>query len=120
MTWRHDHQQLRVRVIDVRDLVPHDEWDQLVTANPKVMGGAPVFADSRVSIEIVLSSLEAELDLEELKLSYPFMTLADYPLRRVSILEQQVRSGPVDITTSGQNHGDPELLCEDVQHISYP
>lgn len=48
--------------------------DQLVTANPKVMGGMPVFAGSRVPIEIVLSSLKADVDLEELKLSYPFLT----------------------------------------------
>jgi hypothetical protein len=41
-------------------------------------------------------------------------------LRCVSILEQQVRSGSVDITTPGQNHGDPELLSKDVQHVSYP
>ena len=76
MTWSRDHQQLRVRAIDVQDLVPDDEWDQLVTANPKVMGGMPVFAGSRVPIEIVLSSLEAGVDLEELKLSYPFLTPA--------------------------------------------
>jgi uncharacterized protein (DUF433 family)/transcriptional regulator with XRE-family HTH domain len=75
-TWSRDHQQLRVRAIDVRDLVPDDEWDQLVIVNPKVMGGMPVFAGSRVPIEIVLSSLEAGVDFEELKLSYPFLTPA--------------------------------------------
>ena len=75
-TWSRDHQQLRVRAIDVRDLVPDEEWDQLVAANPKVMGGMPVFAGSRVPIEIVLSSLKAGVDLEELKLSYPFLTPA--------------------------------------------
>lgn len=75
-TWSRDHQQLRVRSIDVRDLVPDDEWDQLITANPKVMGGTPVFAGSRVPIEMVLSSLEAGVDLEELKLSYPLLTPA--------------------------------------------
>ena len=48
----------------------------MVTANPKVMGGMPVFAGSRVPIETVLSSLEAGVDLEELKLSYPFLTPA--------------------------------------------
>jgi hypothetical protein len=51
VTWSRDHQQLRVRAIDVQDLVPDDEWDQLVTANPKVMGGMPVFAGSRVPID---------------------------------------------------------------------
>ena len=75
-TWSRDHQQLRVRTIDVRDLVPSGEWNQLVTANPKVMGGMPVFAGSRVPIETVLSSLEAGVDLKELKLSYAFLTPA--------------------------------------------
>ena len=56
--------------------MPDDEWHRLVTANPKVMGGMPVFAGSRVPIEIVLSSLKAGVDLEELKLSYPFLTPA--------------------------------------------
>ena len=38
------------------------------------MGGMPVFAGSRVPIETALSSLAAGVDLEELKLSYPFLT----------------------------------------------
>jgi uncharacterized protein (DUF433 family) len=85
VTWSRDHQQLRVRAIDIRDLVPDDEWDQLVTANPKVMGGMPMFAGSRVPIETVLSSLEADVDLEELKLSYPFLTPAHLDAARVDV-----------------------------------
>ena len=91
-TWSRDHQQLRVRAIDVRDLVPDNEWDQLVTANPKVMGGMPVFAGSRVPIEIVLSSLEAGVDLEELKLSYPFLTPAHLEAAR-AYEEEHPRTG---------------------------
>jgi uncharacterized protein (DUF433 family)/DNA-binding XRE family transcriptional regulator len=75
-TWSRDHQQLRIRAIDIRQLVPADQWDQLVTVNPAVMGGMPVFAGSRVPIETALSSLAAGVDLEELKLSYPFLTPA--------------------------------------------
>jgi uncharacterized protein (DUF433 family) len=75
-TWSRDHQQLRVRTIDICQLVPADQWDQLVTENPAVMGGMPVFAGSRVPIETVLSSLAAGVDLEELKLSYAFLTPA--------------------------------------------
>jgi hypothetical protein len=37
-----------------------------------------------------------------------------FSVRRLSILEQQFRSGAVDITTSGQNHRDPELLSKNV------
>ena len=71
VTWSHDHQQLRVRAIDVRDLVPHNEWDQLVTANPKVMGGAPVFAGSRapsawkVKRRRVIRRVPKELDTQK-------------------------------------------------------
>jgi uncharacterized protein (DUF433 family)/transcriptional regulator with XRE-family HTH domain len=76
LSWNRDHHQLRVRAVDIRDLVPDDEWDRLVTANPKIMGGMPVFSGSRVPIETVLASLAAGVDLEELKLSFPFLTPA--------------------------------------------
>ncbi len=75
-SWNRDHRQLRVRAVDIRDLVPDDEWDRLVTANPKIMGGMAVFSGSRVPIQTVLSSLAAGVDLEELKLSFPFLTPA--------------------------------------------
>jgi uncharacterized protein (DUF433 family) len=75
-TWSRDHQQLRVRSIDIRQLVPPEQWDQLVSVNPAVMGGMPVFAGHRVPIETVLASLDAGMDLEELKRSYSFLTPA--------------------------------------------
>ena len=75
-SWNRGRGQLRVRTIDIRQLVPPEEWDQLISANPRVMGGTPVFAGSRVPIETVLASLAAGVDLEELKRSYPFLTLA--------------------------------------------
>jgi uncharacterized protein (DUF433 family)/transcriptional regulator with XRE-family HTH domain len=98
VTWSRDHQQLRVRTIDVRDLVHNDEWDQLVIANPKVMGGIPVFAGSRVPIEIVLSSLKAGVDLEELKLSYPFLTPAHIEAARA--YEQEHPNGGTRTSSS--------------------
>lgn len=75
-TWDRDHKHLRVRTIDIQQLVPPEQWDQLVTVSPAVMGGMPVFAGHRVPIETVLSSLAAGADLEELKLSYAFLTPA--------------------------------------------
>jgi uncharacterized protein (DUF433 family)/transcriptional regulator with XRE-family HTH domain len=75
-TWSRDHLQLRVRTIDVRDLVPPDEWDRLVSVSPTIMGGMPVFSGSRVPIQTVLASLAAGVDLAELQLSYPFLTQA--------------------------------------------
>lgn len=76
VTWSRDQQHLRVRTIDIRGLVPPEEWGELVSANPRVMGGLPVFAGTRVPIETILSSLAAGVDLEELELSHPFLTPA--------------------------------------------
>ena len=75
-SWSRDRQQLRVRTIDIRQLVPPDQWNELVVVNPTVMGGMPVFAGTRVPIETVLSSLDVGMDLEELRSSYPFLTPA--------------------------------------------
>lgn len=48
----------------------------LVVIDPEVMGGVPVFADSRVPIDIVLSSLDRGIEMDRLTASYPFLTSA--------------------------------------------
>lgn len=48
----------------------------LVTADPELMGGAAVFAGTRVPVEIVLGSLAAGVGMDRLKASYPFLTEA--------------------------------------------
>lgn len=53
-----------------------DQADTLVTTDPKVMGGVPVFAGTRVPIGMVLGSLAAGIELDRLKASYPFLTEA--------------------------------------------
>lgn len=53
-----------------------DQADTLVTTDPEVMGGVPVFAGTRVPIGMVLGSLAAGIDLDRLKASYPFLTEA--------------------------------------------
>lgn len=53
-----------------------DQADALVTSNPEVMGGVPVFAGTRVPVEFVLGSLAAGIDMVRLKASYPFLTEA--------------------------------------------
>lgn len=93
-TWSRDHRQLRIRTVDIRQLVPADQWDQLVTVNPAVMGGMPVFAGSRVPIETALSSLAAGVDLEELKLSYPFLTPAHIEAARAYAQAHPRPQGP--------------------------
>jgi uncharacterized protein (DUF433 family) len=53
-----------------------DQADALVTTDPEVMGGAPVFAGTRVPVAIVLGSLATGIQLDRLKDSYPFLTEA--------------------------------------------
>ena len=48
----------------------------LVTSDPEIMGGAPVFAGTRVPIDGVLASLAAGIDMSRIRDSYPFLTEA--------------------------------------------
>lgn len=48
----------------------------LVVIDPEVMGGVPVFANSRVPIDIVLRSLDRGIAMDRLTASYPFLTSA--------------------------------------------
>lgn len=48
----------------------------LVHTDPDILGGTPVFAGSRLPIEVVTASLAAGVDLERLQASYPFLTPA--------------------------------------------
>ena len=57
--------------------------EALVTAGPEVMGGAAVFAGTRVPIEIVLGSVAAGVDIDRLRASYPFLTDAHVRAARV-------------------------------------
>jgi uncharacterized protein (DUF433 family) len=47
------------------------------------MGGAAVFAGTRVPIDIVLGSVAAGVDVQRLKASYPFLTEAHLQAARV-------------------------------------
>jgi len=51
-----------------------EQADALVSSAPDIMGGAAVFAGTRVPIDIVLSSLDAGVDMDRLRTSYPFLT----------------------------------------------
>lgn len=46
----------------------------LVVSDPEVMGGAAVFAGTRVPIDVVLGSVAAGVDVLRLQASYPFLT----------------------------------------------
>lgn len=53
-----------------------DQADALVTTDPEIMAGVPVFTGTRVPISTVLSSLASGIELDRLKTSYPFLTEA--------------------------------------------
>lgn len=57
--------------------------EALVTTDQEVMGGAPVFAGTRVPLDIVLSSLSRGIAEDRLKASYPFLTEAHIQAARV-------------------------------------
>lgn len=60
-----------------------DQADALVTTDPEVMGGAPVFAGTRVPVAIVLGSLATGIQLDRLRGSYPFLTAAHIQAAKV-------------------------------------
>jgi uncharacterized protein (DUF433 family) len=60
-----------------------DQADALVTTDPEVMGGVPVFAGTRVPVGMVLGSLAAGVHLDRLKASYPFLTEAHIQAAKV-------------------------------------
>jgi uncharacterized protein (DUF433 family) len=51
-----------------------DQANALVVRDSDVMTGAPVFAGTRVPIEIVLASVAAKLSKKMMRASYPFLT----------------------------------------------
>lgn len=60
-----------------------DQADALVTTDPEVMGGSPVFAGTRVPIEMVLGSLAQGVPMDRLKESFPFLTEAHVQAAKV-------------------------------------
>lgn len=60
-----------------------NQADALVTTDPEVMGGVPVFAGTRVPVGIVLGSLAAGVHLDRLKASYNFLTEAHIQAAKV-------------------------------------
>lgn len=57
--------------------------DAVVVTSSEVMGGAAVFAGTRVPIDIVLGSIAAGADVQRLRASYPFLTEAHLQSARV-------------------------------------
>ena len=60
-----------------------DQANTLVSVDPEVMGGEPVFAGTRVPIDIVLGSMDAGIDQQRLQGSYRFLTPVHLAAARV-------------------------------------
>jgi uncharacterized protein (DUF433 family) len=60
-----------------------DQAEALITTDAQVMGGAPIFAGTRVPIDTVLPSLDVGVDLPRLQASFPFLTQAHVGAVRV-------------------------------------
>jgi len=79
MNWEIDMSYVR---IDVSTFIAEslararqlDKAESLVSSDPEVMSGAPVFAGTRVPIDTVLGSLDAGIEMSRLRRSYPFLT----------------------------------------------
>lgn len=45
----------------------------LITRNPKILGGKPIIAGTRMSVEVILESLAGGMSVEEMLREYPFL-----------------------------------------------
>jgi uncharacterized protein (DUF433 family) len=48
----------------------------VVVSDPEILGGTPVFAGSRVPIDIVLASVDKGISMDRIVAAYPFITEA--------------------------------------------
>ena len=71
-----------------------DQAEALITTDAQVVGGAPVFAGTRVPIDGVLASLEAGIELPRLQESFAFLTQAHVGAARVYVQVHPRRGRP--------------------------
>lgn len=48
-----------------------------IVSNPKILGGKPIIAGTRVSVELILDFLAAGMNLEKIIQEYPFLKKED-------------------------------------------
>jgi uncharacterized protein (DUF433 family) len=61
----------------------HTELDKLITVDPEVLGGQPVFHGTRVPIETLFDHLESGVSLEEFLMDFP----AVQKVQAIAVLE---------------------------------
>lgn len=48
--------------------------NKLITTNPKILGGKPIIAGTRMSVESVLELLASDMEVGEILKEFPFLT----------------------------------------------
>lgn len=71
-----------------------EQADALVITDPEILGGAPVFAGTRVPCEVALGSLAVGIGLERLRESYPFLTENHIEAAQVFVLVHPRKGRP--------------------------
>lgn len=46
---------------------------KLITQNPKILGGKPIIAGTRMSVEVILELLASDMTIKEMLKEYPFL-----------------------------------------------
>jgi len=46
----------------------------LITQNPKILGGKPIIAGTRMSVEVILEFLAGGMEIKEMLKEFPFLT----------------------------------------------
>lgn len=46
---------------------------KIIIQNPKILGGKPIIAGTRMSVEVILESLAGGMSMEEMLREYPFL-----------------------------------------------
>ena len=47
---------------------------KLITKDPKILGGKPIIAGTRMSVEVVLEFIAGGMEIKEILKEYPFLT----------------------------------------------
>lgn len=69
----------------------------LVVIDPEIVGGIPVFAGSRLPIDVVLASLDGGIDMSRIRDSWPFLTNAHVAAARAYDAAHPGRHRPLSI-----------------------
>lgn len=46
----------------------------MITSNPKILGGKPIIAGTRMSVEVLLEFLAGGMEIKEILKEFPFLT----------------------------------------------